>query len=95
MHWNYRIVRKRNEPYGEAALKACLKNNVDPRDAYGEFLYAIHEVHYDETGKELSWTENPCDVSGTDVGEIIFSLNAMLDALNQPILYLDDEPQDE
>jgi len=95
MTWNYRIVRRRNEPYGETALKVCRKNEIDPRDAFGEFIYAIHEVHYDETGKAVMWTEKPCDVSGTDTNDIIFSLNAMLDALNRPILYLDDVPPKE
>lgn len=60
-------------------------------DGSGGMWFEIHEVYYDENGKPGSYTINPADVSGGNIDDIMFSLNAMKEVLNRPILWLGDK----
>lgn len=90
MSWNYRIVRRR-QTFSEATLGAY--KGQDPRDVDGEFYYAIHSVYYNEDGTVRAWSHKPAIVLGGDLQDIITNIHQFLDALNRPILYLDDVPE--
>lgn len=60
-------------------------------DGSGGMWFEIHEVYYSEEGKPGSYVTTPSDISGGDIDDIMFSLNAMKDAINKPILWMGDK----
>lgn len=63
--------------------------NVDNDEVYLQ----IHEVYYDQDNNPISYTENPITVGGEDINSIKWSLNKMQEAINKPILSVDNFPQ--
>jgi hypothetical protein len=51
-----------------------------------EGFLAIHECHYDGTGKPVSITTEPVIFGGDTVEDIRWALQRALDALDKPIL---------
>lgn len=51
-----------------------------------EYLYAIHEVFYDEDGKILSVTEQPEEPFGFSLDELDSDLRAFMAATTSPVL---------
>lgn len=52
--------------------------------------FEIHEVYYDEEGKPKNYTTIPAEISGNNIDDIMFSLNAMKEAVNRPILWMEE-----
>lgn len=83
-HWNYRIVATYIQDSGELGRH--------------DVRFAIHEVHYDDNGIPVGFTENPIDpISFTsELSDPIESVNWQLDAmklaLEKPILDYDNFP---
>lgn len=46
----------------------------------------IFEVHYDENRNPVSYTEEPCAVTGANNGELSLILEGMAQALDKPTL---------
>lgn len=42
----------------------------------GESYYAVHEIY--NLNKTTSWTENPCEISGESVEDVLWTLNTMI-----------------
>ena len=57
-HWNYRVTREK-------------VTNPDDTEAW---FYALREVHYDDDGKVVGWTEDPVNFAADSPGEVIESL---------------------
>lgn len=81
MSWNYRVFR--NGPEGD--------DNTS---------YSIREVYYDEGGKPQYWSQEPeAPVAYSDYEETTYDkslrweLEAMLKALDLPVLTKDDFPE--
>ena len=51
------------------------------KDGYGGTYLAIHEYYPKEIfpeGEQAGWTIDPCEVTGEDVKDVVWSLKAML-----------------
>ena len=49
--------------------------------------YTIHEVYYDETGKQVQqWTEEAVPAYGESLEELVETLQRMLKAATKPVL---------
>lgn len=57
----------------------------------GETSYAIHEVYYDEQGKENGLTECGIAPIGDSLDDLKLCLELMLNAINKPLLSWDSE----
>lgn len=57
---------------------------VDPTTE--ETWLGIHEVHYDEQNRPMSYTEDPMAVVGEDRAELIVTLERMRAAIDKPWL---------
>jgi len=58
---------------------------------YGEPIYRIHEVYYDDNGKIEGWTKEPVLPYGENVDELREDIYYFLQAFRQPILELKEE----
>jgi hypothetical protein len=56
--------------------------------------FQIHEVYYDENGKPESYTKNGIPVGGNDIGELRWVLNEMENCLKEPILSVENFPNE-
>lgn len=56
--------------------------------------YIIREIFYDEQGQIVSCTRNGVEPVGTSLEELTEQIDAFRQALSQPILTLEDVPQD-
>lgn len=51
-----------------------------------EFIYAVHEVYYDENGEIDGWTEQPVSPAGDDLEQLSGDLSRFSAALRLPVL---------
>lgn len=73
MYWNYRVIKT-----------PCV--GIDGESTW---LYAIHEVYYDEDEKPGSWTMNPMTLNDyDDYDDLKGSLELMEGAFKKPVLEL-------
>jgi hypothetical protein len=77
MTWNYRIIKEKN------------KEDLDP-DVEDAYFFAIHEVYYDESKKPITCTEDPIYPSGTSLKELKSDLKHYLQALERPVLIMEE-----
>lgn len=62
-----------------------IKTKVE--DPFTEWEYGIHEVYYDlTTGKPIGYHSKPRKVDAESLEELKWTLNKMLEALDQPVL---------
>lgn len=66
MSWNYRVIRHKTAPTGNAKLDA-----VTPKEWYG-----LHEVSYDEKGEINGWFDEP-EVTGETLEELRRTITMM------------------
>lgn len=62
---------------------------VRHKSELGDYLQ-IHEVYYDDKSNPTSLTETGIVVGGDSIKEIRWTLKAMTDALDKPVLEYDD-----
>ena len=83
-------------------LSNCLEDEVmhwnlriikkpDPSGETGEY-YGIYEVYYNSFGKPYMHTEDPVDVSGDSLEELIEYQGMLCEAWDAPILTPEDFP---
>lgn len=58
-----------------------------------EVFYQMYEVYYDENGKPNGYGENGVVVGGSEVNHIKWQLTMMKYALKEPVLSLDNFPE--
>lgn len=63
---------------------------IDHGENQGERYFAIHEVHYDDTGKPVSVSEDGARIGGETVDDIKDVLERMRGALEKPALRYED-----
>lgn len=73
MPWDFRVMRMK------------YKHPITKED---EYTYGMHEVYFDVTGEpgDLSYTKEAVNVSGDSVEDVRWMLEAMLKALDKPVL---------
>jgi hypothetical protein len=59
-----------------------MKHTVDFPDGSKEEWYGVHEFYTMEHDGLEGWTQNPVDISGGSVEEIVWQLEAMIEAVN-------------
>jgi hypothetical protein len=81
--WDYRVVHQRTlQPVPAVA------NPTLPTEAH---TYTIHEVHY-EDGTPIAWVARPTAPQGETLPELRADLEALLAALDKPVLELSEMP---
>jgi hypothetical protein len=58
-----------------------------------ETHYQIHEVHYDEQGNPIMYTENPVRVSAESLVGMLWVLDKMKACLYKPVLSMENFPR--
>ena len=66
-------------------------HRVIVKESFGDTIYAIHEVYYDDNNVPHSWTLNPCKVTGVKIEEVKQDLERMMKCLDQPHLRIVDD----
>lgn len=51
-----------------------------------EVYYGIHEAYYDDTGKVVSWTMRPVEVTGNSIQDLRKTLEQMLECLDKEVI---------
>ncbi len=59
---------------------------IEYRDPDGSIWRMIHEVHYDDDGRPVAYTERGAEVVGEDADEMRRTLERMLACLDKPVL---------
>jgi hypothetical protein len=63
--------------------------HLDPTEPQG-YVFAMHEVHYDDQGKPVAMTERPCGIVSDKVFGLSEILNKMREAFEKPVLNAED-----
>lgn len=65
-----------------------VRRGTEPDTAY----YSVHEVYYDRKGNIVMWDEHEATVGAEDFGDVRWALDRMGEALDKPVLAVEDMP---